>query len=138
MIAGYATVFGVVASGTVISHGAFYALVAGKMAFPRMLWEHDLGEDIGRWHRFTEDDTGLLAVGELDLATSGGRRASEMIEAGTAKGLSLGRNMGVRRGPIAPGVELISRVFSLPEISLCRTPKNPLARLVGYTAGAGA
>lgn len=133
MIAGRATVWGVVMHDIIVSRGAFSKLLAAGNFQPRMLLAHE-GEPIGSWLQFTEDDTGLLAVGRIDLDVKRGRLAFEMIEDGRVTGLSLGAPIVGSARPITPEVRHCREVFSLPEISL-GVPANPAARLLHFTAG---
>ncbi|MEX2366775.1 MAG: HK97 family phage prohead protease, partial [Pseudohongiellaceae bacterium] len=66
---GYASVFGVQDSdGDVIVKGAFANSIAkavetGRM--PKMLWQHDHRQIIGKWLEMREDDNGLWVKGRL-------------------------------------------------------------------------
>lgn len=134
MIAGYACAYGVAMHDVVVGHGAFAKLLAAGNFNPKMLLAHE-GEEIGSWLQFTEDDTGLLAIGRLDLEAKRGRLAFQMIEDGRATGLSLGAPIVGLARSITPEIRHCKEVISLPEISVCEVPANPAARLLHFTAG---
>lgn len=47
----------------------------------KMLWQHDANEIIGGWYDLLEDPTGLLAKGDIALATQRGREFYELAKA---------------------------------------------------------
>lgn len=134
MLAGYATAWGVVMHDVIVSRGAFARLLAAGKFQPQMLLAHE-GEAIGQWLEFREDDIGLFGIGRLDLQVKRGRLAFDGIESGHFAGLSLGAPIVGLAKPITPEVRHCREVFSLPEISICEVPANPLARLLSYTMG---
>jgi hypothetical protein len=88
-IVGYGSVFGNEDSyGDRIEPGAFVQTLARRM--PKMLWQHDWEQPIGRWIEAREDEVGLHLKGKLSLGTDRGREARELIADGVLDGLSIG------------------------------------------------
>lgn len=123
---GYASVFGVVDSdGDVIVKGAFgRTLASGKK--PKMLWQHDTKEIIGKWIELSEDDNGLWVKGSLIMDTQRGREAYALLKAGVLDAMSVGFNIV----EATPGEQRRGRVIDdvdLWEISLVTWGANPQA-----------
>jgi len=57
------------------------AKARGKKYILKMLWQHDANEIIGGWYSLAEDTTGLLAKGDIALATQRGREFYELAKA---------------------------------------------------------
>jgi HK97 family phage prohead protease len=123
---GYASVFGVQDSdGDVIVKGAFSnTLASGKK--PKMLWQHDAKEIIGKWTELSEDDNGLWVKGSLIMDTQRGREAYAQLKAGVLHAMSVGFNiLGAGQGQSTRG-RVIDEV-DLWEISLVTWGANPEA-----------
>ena len=123
---GYASVFGVQDSdGDVIVKGAFTkTLGTGKK--PKMLWQHDTREIIGKWAELSEDDNGLWVKGSLIMETQRGREAYALLKAGVLDAMSVGFNIvGAGQGEAMRG-RVIDEV-DLWEISLVTWGANPAA-----------
>lgn len=123
---GYASVFGVVDSdGDVIVKGAFgRTLASGKK--PKMLWQHNPTEVIGKWIELSEDDNGLWVKGSLIMETQRGREAYALLKAGVLDAMSVGFNIV----EATPGEQRRGRVIDdvdLWEISLVTWGANPEA-----------
>lgn len=123
---GYASVFGVQDSdGDVIVKGAFkQSLESGKK--PKMLWQHDHREVIGKWTELSEDENGLWVKGSLIMDTQRGREAYALLKAGVLDAMSVGFNI-VEAGQ---GESTRGRVIDqvdLWEISLVTWGANPEA-----------
>lgn len=126
---GYASVFGVQDSdGDVIVKGAFKKSLdnyAEKGKMPKMLWQHDHREIVGRFMEMREDDNGLWVKGSLILDTVKGREAYALMKAGVLDGMSVGFNIteagqGGMRGRVIEEVDLW-------EVSLVTWGANPEA-----------
>lgn len=92
---GYASTFGGEADsyGDIIAAGAYAESLAEHKArgsMPKMFWQHDPREPIGKWLSAAEDDKGLLVVGQLNMGVQRGREAYELLKAGDIDGLSIG------------------------------------------------
>jgi len=128
---GYASMFGVQDSdGDVIVKGAFQDSInsytdANKM--PKMLWQHDHKDIIGKWQEMREDDNGLYVKGSLIMETQRGREAYALLKAGVLDAMSVGFNIseagqGGMRGRVIEKVDLW-------EISLVTWGANPEAKI---------
>ena len=79
--------------GDVIVKGAYSETLkvhAAKGTMPKMFWQHDAGEVIGKWLSAEEDDHGLLMRGKLNMGVQRGREAHALLKAGDIDGLSIG------------------------------------------------
>lgn len=94
-ITGYASTFGGEPDsyGEIVAPGAFKDSLAEhkrKKTMPKMFWQHQSAEPIGRWTSATEDDLGLLVTGKLNMGVQRGAEAYELLKAGDIDGLSIG------------------------------------------------
>lgn len=92
---GYASTFGGEPDsyGDIIAPGAFaesLSLHAAKGTMPKMFWQHDPREPIGKWQSASEDGKGLLVTGQLNMGVQRAREAYELLKAGDIDGLSIG------------------------------------------------
>lgn len=131
-VEGYGTVFEVPdLEGDIITPGAFAASLdrhrqAGTA--PRLLWQHDPTQPIGRWVEVREDARGLRLTGQLALETQAGREAHALLKQGALDGLSLG--FLIRRAEAAgPGQRRILEA-DLLECSPVTFPCHPEARVL--------
>ncbi len=131
-VEGYGTVFEVPdLEGDIITPGAFTASLdrhrqAGTA--PRLLWQHDPTQPIGRWVEVREDARGLRLTGQLALETQAGREAYALLKQGALDGLSLG--FLIRRAESAgPGQRRILEA-DLLECSPVTFPCHPEARVL--------
>lgn len=94
---GYASVFGIQDSdGDVIVRGAFRNTLDQyhkRAKLPKMLWQHNPYELIGKWDEMEEDDRGLRVKGHLLMDVNKGREAYSMLKAGVLDGMSIGFNI---------------------------------------------
>lgn len=94
-IEGYGSTFGGEPDsyGDVIAPGAYAESLsahAGKGTMPKMLWQHDAREVIGKWTAAAEDGRGLLLRGKLNMDVQRGREAYALLKDGAIDGLSIG------------------------------------------------
>lgn len=94
-IEGYGSTFGGEPDsyGDVIAPGAFSDSLkahTAKGTMPKMLWQHDRNEVIGKWTGAVEDDHGLLIRGKLNMDVQRGREAYALLKDGAMDGLSIG------------------------------------------------
>ena len=92
---GYGSTFGGEpdAYGDVIALGAYADSLAAHKAkgtMPKLFWQHDPHEPIGKWLDAREDDHGLLMRGRLNMDVQRGREAHALLKAGDIDGLSIG------------------------------------------------
>lgn len=128
---GYASMFGVQDSdGDVIVKGAFRnslerAAETGRM--PKMLWQHDYRQIIGKWMEMREDDNGLWVKGRLIMEVRQGQEAYALLKAGVLDAMSVGFNI-----PAGGATGTAGRVIEeadLWETSLVTWGANPEARV---------
>ncbi|WP_426229300.1 HK97 family phage prohead protease [Pararhizobium sp. DWP3-4] len=92
---GYGSTFGGEpdAYGDVIASGAYVDSLAAHKAkgtMPKLFWQHNADEPIGKWLDANEDDHGLLLHGKLNMDVQRGREAYALLKAGDIDGLSIG------------------------------------------------
>lgn len=92
---GYGSTFGGEpdAYGDVIAEGAYKDSLAAhrsKGTMPKMFWQHDPHEPIGKWLEAKEDSHGLLLRGKLNMNVQRGREAHALLKDGDIDGLSIG------------------------------------------------
>lgn len=86
---GYASRFGVKdQGGDIVTKGAFLNSLSERR--PKMLWQHNPAQPIGKWTDVKEDSTGLLVRGQLNMEVQKGREARALIKDGAMDGLSIG------------------------------------------------
>lgn len=123
---GYASLFNVPdLLGDVVRPGAFARTLARRsLERIAMRIEHDPTRRCGCWTAISEDQSGLLVEGHIDLDTPAGAEAARMIGSGTLRGFSIGfRTLGSEK---AGGKRLLFEV-DLWEISLVGFPALPAA-----------
>lgn len=131
-VAGYASTFGgdPDSYNDVVAKGAFLASLA-KRPNVRLLWQHDMGEPIGKVLSLAEDDKGLFGQWSI-VPTDTGKKAHELLKAGLVDSLSIGfmtedadyRDDGVR---VLKAVELV-------EVSIVTIPANTNAVITSFKA----
>nr|WP_304363680.1 HK97 family phage prohead protease [Jiella sp. LLJ827] len=92
---GYGSTFGGEpdAYGDVIAPGAYSESLEehkSKGTMPKLFWQHNPDEPIGKWLDANEDDHGLLMHGRLNMDVQRGREAYALLKAGDIDGLSIG------------------------------------------------
>lgn len=92
---GYASTFGGEPDsyGDIIAPGAYADTLAdhaAKGTMPKMFWQHDAREPIGKWLSAAEDEKGLFVTGQLNMGVQRAREAYELLKAGDIDGLSIG------------------------------------------------
>lgn len=92
---GYGSTFGGEpdAYGDVIATGAYAESLAAHQAkgtMPKLFWQHNADEPIGKWLDAKEDDHGLMMRGKLNMSVQRGREAHALLKEGDIDGLSIG------------------------------------------------
>lgn len=92
---GYASTFGGEPDsyGDVIAPGAYtdsLAEHAAKGTMPKMFWQHDSREPIGKWLAAQEDAKGLLMRGKLNMGVQRAKEAYALLKEEDIDGLSIG------------------------------------------------
>jgi Escherichia/Staphylococcus phage prohead protease len=131
---GYGSVFGTKDSyGDVVEPGAFAASLKawrGKGQMPALLWQHQMGEPIGKWTEMAEDDRGLYVEGQLALKTTRGAEAHELLKMDALRGLSIGYAIPKDGGAWDPQAKVFRlKQVDLWEVSLVTFPANEDAQV---------
>ncbi|MBP6985873.1 MAG: HK97 family phage prohead protease [Alphaproteobacteria bacterium] len=129
---GYASVFNAVDNqNDMVLPGAFKdSLFAWekKSQWPKMLWQHDQKEPIGRWLFMEEDSRGLYVEGQLLLDVQKAREAYALMKAGALEGLSIGYRVVKSKRDGKGTVRYIQQV-DLLEVSVVTFAANQAAKI---------
>lgn len=129
---GYASIFNVMdEQGDRVLPGAFvHSLNNWQQAksFPKMLWQHDPSEPIGKWLKMEEDHRGLYVEGQIILDLQKGREAYALMKNGVIEGLSIGYHVIESQKGHIPGERFLSKV-NLVEVSLVTFAANQAAKI---------
>ena len=71
--------------GDVIAPGAYsdsLAVHRAKGTMPKLFWQHNADQPIGKWLGAAEDERGLLMRGKLNMDVQRGREAHALLKAG--------------------------------------------------------
>lgn len=141
-IEGYASTFGGEpdAYGDVISGGAYTDSLAehrAKGTMPKMLWQHERGEVIGRWLEAKEDNRGLLVRGKLNMDVQRGREAHALLKDGALDGLSIGYRIKEYSVDTDTGVWTLEKL-DLREVSIVTIGANEHATVTSVKAAKAA
>lgn len=130
---GYASTFGGEPDldGDIIQAGAYAVSLqehksAGTM--PKMFWQHNAHEPIGKWLEAKEDDRGLFVKGKLNMGVQRAREAYELIKEGDIEGLSIGYRIKEYSSDTETGVWTLERL-DLREISVVSIGANTIATI---------
>jgi HK97 family phage prohead protease len=125
---GYGSTFGGEpdAYGDVIAAGAYADSLAthkAKGTMPKLFWQHNADEPIGRWLEAKEDDHGLLLRGRLNMDVQRGREAHALLKAGDIDGLSIGYRIKSYSVDTETGVWTLEKL-DLVEVSIVSVGAN--------------
>ena len=128
---GYASTFGNIdEGGDVVLRGAFTNSLAQRV--PRLLWQHDMSEPIGRVVQLKEDDRGLH--GDFLISRTGrGHDAYVLLKDGAIDSMSIGYIPEEQEFDDQHNVRKLKSV-DLLEISLVSIPMNEEARVTAVKA----
>lgn len=128
---GYASTFGNLdQGGDVMCKGAFVNSLAHRV--PRLLWQHDTTEPIGKVLHLDEDEHGLR--GEFKLSrTVRGHDAYQLLKDGALDSMSIGYIPEEQDFDEKSGIRQLKSV-DLLEISLVSIPMNEEARITAVKA----
>ena len=128
---GYASTFGNIdEGGDVVLRGAFSHSLAHRV--PRLLWQHNMSEPIGRVLDLKEDDRGLH--GEFKISrTTRGHDAYQLLKDGAIDSMSIGYIPEDQEFDDQHNVRKLKSV-DLLEISLVSIPMNEEARITAVKA----
>jgi len=127
---GYASTFGNVdAGGDTILKGA-YKETLKLFGLPKMFFNHDAyAVPIGKWVKATEDDYGLLLVGEFTPGNAQAEQVRAALKHGTVDSLSIGYSLKPGDFQETPTGRTIKRVHRLPETSIVTFPMDGKAKV---------
>lgn len=141
-IEGYASTFGGQpdAYGDVIAVGAFadsLAEHADRGTMPKMFWQHDPADPIGKWTDAREDNRGLIVKGRLNMGVQRGREAFELLKEGDIDGLSIGYRIREYSVDTDTGVWTLEKL-DLKEVSIVSIGANQEATVASVKAARSA
>lgn len=125
---GYGSTFGGEpdAYGDVIAEGAYADSLAAHKAkgtMPKLFWQHNSDEPIGKWLDAREDDHGLLLRGKLNMDVQRGREAYALLKERDIDGLSIGYRIKSYSVDTETGVWTLEKL-DLVEISIVSVGAN--------------
>lgn len=125
---GYGSTFGGEpdAYGDVIAPGAYTDSLKAHKAkgtMPKLFWQHNPDEPIGKWLEASEDDHGLLMQGKLNMDVQRGREAYALLKAGDIDGLSIGYRIKEYSVDTETGVWTLEKL-DLVEVSIVSVGAN--------------
>lgn len=125
---GYGSTFGGEpdAYGDVIAKGAYTDSLQAHKAkgtMPKLFWQHDPHEPIGKWLDASEDNHGLLMRGQLNMGVQRGREAHALLKEGDIDGLSIGYRIKEYSVDTETGVWTLEKL-DLVEVSIVSVGAN--------------
>lgn len=138
VIEGYASTFGGEPDsyGDVIAEGAFsesLAEHASKGTMPKMFWQHDRDQPVGRWTEAVEDARGLKVTGKLNLGVQRGAEAMALLKEGDIDGLSIGYRIKEYSVDTESGIWTLEKL-DLVEVSIVSIGANESATIASVKA----
>ncbi|WP_420604744.1 HK97 family phage prohead protease [Methylobacterium sp.] len=112
--------------GDVIAPGAYsdsLAVHRAKGTMPKLFWQHNADEPIGKWVGAAEDERGLLMRGKLNMDVQRGREAHALLKAGDIDGLSIGYRIKSYSVDTETGVWTLEKL-DLVEVSIVSVGAN--------------
>lgn len=125
---GYGSTFGGEpdAYGDVIAEGAYSDSLAAHKAkgtMPKLFWQHNTDQPIGKWLEAMEDGHGLLMRGKLNMDVQRGREAHALLKAGDIDGLSIGYRIKEYSVDTESGIWTLEKL-DLVEVSIVSVGAN--------------
>lgn len=125
---GYGSTFGGEpdAYGDVIAAGAYTDTLSAHKAkgtMPKLFWQHNPDEPIGKWLDAKEDEHGLLMRGKLNMNVQRGREAHALLKEGDIDGLSIGYRIKSYSVDTESGVWTLEKL-DLVEVSIVSVGAN--------------
>lgn len=117
--------------GDVIAPGAYSESLSAHRAagtMPKMFWQHDASQPIGKWMEASEDAKGLLLKGKLNMGVQRAREAYELLKAGDIDGLSIGYRIDKYSVDTETGVWTLEKI-DLKEVSIVSIGANDNATI---------
>lgn len=122
--------------GDVIVKGAYTETLKAHKAkgtMPKMFWQHDSREVIGKWVEASEDDHGLKLRGKLNMGVQRGREAHALLKEGDIDGLSIGYSINKYESDEETGVWYLKEL-DLFEVSVVSIGANENATISSVKA----
>jgi uncharacterized protein len=137
-VVGYGSTFGGEPDsyGDIIAPGAYKSSLEAhksKGTMPKMFWQHDQSQPIGRWLEASEDGKGLLLRGRLNMDVQKGREAHALLKAGDIDGLSIGYRIQEYTADEKAGTWTLEKL-DLFEVSVVSMPANETATVASVKA----
>lgn len=125
---GYASVYNVVDDvDDAVAPGAFTKSLSERM--PKMLWQHDPTQPIGKWEEVREDERGLFVKGRLFKDIQRAADAMTLIREGVVDSMSIGyRTIESAKEGAGDRVRKLLEL-ELWEVSLVTFPANKMATI---------
>ena len=115
--------------GDVIAPGAYAESLdshKAKGTMPKLFWQHNSDEPIGKWLEAKEDAHGLLMRGKLNMSVQRGREAHSLLKEGDIDGLSIGYRIKEYSVDTESGVWTLQKL-DLIEVSVVSVGANESA-----------
>ncbi|MBL0942618.1 MAG: HK97 family phage prohead protease [Alphaproteobacteria bacterium] len=133
LFSGYASVFNIEdEQNDIIKPGAFcrsLETLERQSLLPKMLWQHDAHQPIGRWLFMEEDEKGLYVEGQLIFEVRRAQEAYALIRSKAIDGLSIGYRVQESFKERSSQTRHITKL-ELFEVSLVTFAANPAARIM--------
>lgn len=132
VFSGYGSIFGNKDNGgDIVVAGAYAKSLADhrqRGTRPKMFWQHDTREPIGKWTDLAEDGKGLFVEGKLNMGVQRGREAHALLKEGDIDGLSIGYGV-VESEPDEKRSAILLKQVKLYEVSVVSMAMNERARV---------
>jgi HK97 family phage prohead protease len=133
MFEGYASTFGNTdVVDDIVMNGAFADSL--KKREPKVLWQHDMKQPVGKLMEAREDENGLYVKVKLATKTTLGKDAYELVKAGIIDKLSIGFTIAEAEYDRENGTRKIIKA-ELFEFSLVTIPANDQAAITAVKEG---
>lgn len=122
--------------GDVIAPGAYADSLTqhrAKGTMPKMFWQHDSSQPIGKWLEADEDDRGLLMRGKLNMGVQRAKEAYALLKEGDIDGLSIGYRIKEYSVDTDSGVWTLEKL-DLLEVSIVSIGANENATIASVKA----
>ncbi|MBK1793369.1 HK97 family phage prohead protease [Devosia sp. WQ 349] len=122
--------------GDVVAPGAFAESLASHKAagtMPKLFWQHQRDEPIGKWVEAFEDEKGLFMRGRLNMDVQRAREAHSLLKNGDIDGLSIGYRIKEYKVDTETGVWTLEKL-DLKEVSVVSIGANENARITSVKA----
>ena len=100
---------------------------------PKMFWQHNRDEPIGKWTEAEEDSKGLFLHGRLNMEVQRAREAHSLLKNGDIDGLSIGYRIKEYKVDTESGVWTLEKL-DLKEVSVVSIGANDSATVTSVKA----